>query len=342
MALNVNAIFNRPNGYTPKVYYYSNENYETKAIDIKILPMALPLLGVLVAFLFTSTIITSRNKTEKQSFKPAAAYIATAPTPTVTQPPVERHPNLKEIVDKEIANKKGSFGIIIKNLKTEESYSLNDHQVFESASLYKLWIMALAYKQIKDGKLSEEESVSQDAGALYHTYNISSDEGDIQGGIVQFTVHDALDKMITVSDNTAALLLSDRVGFSNVKEFLKNNHFDDSSFSQPPKTTPADIAKFLETLYKGQLASEEYTTKMLTLLKNQRLNGKLPKYLPEESVVAHKTGELDTFTHDAGIILSEKGDYIVVILTKSEYPPDAVETIAQVSKAVYQYFENSP
>lgn len=83
-----------------------------------------------------------------------------------------------------------------------------------------------------------------------------------------------------------------------------------------PTTTSFDIALFFEKLYKGELANEENTQKMLDLLKKQELNNKLSKYLPEEIDVAHKTGEIGWFSHDAGIVYTNYGDYSI----ESIYP----------------------
>ena len=55
--------------------------------------------------------------------------------------------------------------------------------------------------------------------------------------------------------------------------------------------------------------------------------------------VAHKTGEISTVAHDAGIVYLDGRDaYVVVILT--EWAPDVTgrqETIARISRAVYEY-----
>lgn len=79
---------------------------------------------------------------------------------------------------------------------------------------------------------------------------------------------------------------------------------------------------------------------MLTLLKNQKLNNKLPKHLPTKTVIAHKTGEIDLFTHDAGIVFSPHGDYIIVVMSETEFPPAADARIANISKSVFEYFGN--
>ena len=77
---------------------------------------------------------------------------------------------------------------------------------------------------------------------------------------------------------------------------------------------------------------------MTTLLKGQVLNEKIPKYLPPNTVFAHKTGELGQYSHDGGIVFANFGDYIIVVLSKSSSPKDANERIAEISKEVYKYF----
>lgn len=122
---------------------------------------------------------------------------------------------------------------------------------------------------------------------------------------------------------------------------LERNGLGESSVGTDgsiPITTASDIALFLEKLYNGQVINRQYSDEMLAILKNQKLNNKLPKYLPNTIQIAHKTGELGDFTHDGGIVYTPKGDYIIIILSKSDYPPGAEDRIAQVSKAVYTYF----
>jgi beta-lactamase class A len=89
----------------------------------------------------------------------------------------------------------------------------------------------------------------------------------------------------------------------------------------------------------GELANAEYTAKMIDLLKAQRLNNKLPRFLPEGTVIAHKTGELGLFSHDGGIVyLPDGNEYIIVVLSETLYPSAAEERIAELSKEVYSYF----
>lgn len=247
---------------------------------------------------------------------------------------------LQSVVEQSIADAKGTYAVAIKNLQTGESYYTNENMKFEAASLYKLWVMATAYQMLEKGSLSENEILHKDVTVLNKEFGISSDSAELQDGNVEMSVKDALYQMITISHNYAALLLADRVKLSNVSKFLADNDFYESSLGQPPLTTASDIELFFEKLKDGELAGPLYTKKMIDLLKEQKLNDKLPKYLPDSVDIAHKTGEIDYFSHDSGLVYGSKGDYIIVILSKTDYPPGAEERIASISKAVYDYFEN--
>lgn len=78
---------------------------------------------------------------------------------------------------------------------------------------------------------------------------------------------------------------------------------------------------------------------MIDILKKQTLNEKLPKYLPQGTLIAHKTGEIDYLSHDGGIVFSKKGDYVIVVMTEADSPSGVEERIAQISKNVFNYFD---
>lgn len=259
--------------------------------------------------------------------------------------------SLESVITNTLTDAKGTYAVVVKNLKTGESsfpkensptvYYQNKDTFFEGGSLYKLWVMATVFKQIQQGKLTEDQLLSNDIATLNTKFSIDPEQAEQTDGTISLTVHDALNQMITISHNYAALLLTEKVKLSSVAAYLKENGFNNSAVGtngEPPVSTASDIALFLEKLYKGELANEQYTQAMLDLLKKQQLNDGLPKYLPDGSIIAHKTGDIGWFKHDAGIIYTDKGDYIIVVMSKSDLPAGAQERIAQISKAVFEYF----
>ncbi len=243
-----------------------------------------------------------------------------------------------DVVKKALEGTKGTYAVSIIDLQSGREYHRLEHRKFEAGSLYKLWIMATAFDQIIKKTFSKETVLSQDVAILNEKFNIDPEVAEQTEGEISLSVSDALFQMITYSDNYAALLLSERVKLSNVKSFLVKNEFKESSVGEPPMTTSSDIATFFKKIYEGSLVNNTASKEMLELLRKQRLNNKLPIYLPKGVVIAHKTGEIGEFTHDAGIVYTEKGNYIIVILSESTNPAGAEERIADVSKAVYEYF----
>lgn len=246
---------------------------------------------------------------------------------------------LPEVVKKSLEGTRGTYAVAIKNLKTQETYFFNENREFQTASLYKLWVMAIAYRQIEAGKLDPDKILVRDIADLNSEFNIATDEAELTEGTLELDVKRAINQMITVSNNYAGLALVNEVGVNNIKKFLKDEDLLHSHDDDIPDTSAADIALFYEKLYLGQLAGKDSTAEMINILKSQQINDRLPKYLPENIDVAHKTGELDNFKHDAGIVFSPKGDYILVILSESDDSQAAAEREAQLSKAIYEYFE---
>jgi len=307
---------------------------------------------LIIIYLLTRNLITKPESKdisrERENEKSISENIFSYPTlpPTSPTPVNTALPSLllKQAVQSALEGTRGSYGIVVKNLKTGENYSLNEHTNYSSASLYKLWVMAEAYRQIRDGLLKETEILSNSYETLNSKFDIDPETAEFKEGTITLSVKDALDKMITISDNYAALLLSLRVKLINVTFFLQTNGFSESAIGtngKPPTTTAYDTALFFEKLYNEQLISNEYSNKMLETLKAQKLNDKIPKNLPVNTLVAHKTGELDEYTHDAGIVYAEDNEYIIIVLSKSDNPDLADNRISNVSESVYNYFLNN-
>ncbi len=248
-------------------------------------------------------------------------------------------------VDQRIANSvaksEGIYSIIVVDLKNNQTYSLNPDQIYNSASLYKLWVMATTYQAIADGKIKRTDVISDSVENLNKSFNIASSEAELESGTIRMTVNEALEKSITVSDNYSALLLTKKLGLSAINFFLKSHQLIHSKTSLPPVTSASDIALFYLKLYNHQLVNYDSSNEMIQLLKRQAINDRIPKYLPSTLPIAHKTGELDTMKHDAGIIFTPKGDYILVMLSDTDDPKIAAEKMAQLSKQIYLDFTSS-
>jgi len=100
-------------------------------------------------------------------------------------------------------------------------------------------------------------------------------------------------------------------------------------------TTAADIADLYLMLVNGLIISETASQEMLALLEHQQINDRIPAYLPTDTIVAHKTGNLDGLVHDAGVIYAPAGPIIVVVLTEDLDEAQATDLIATIARRAY-------
>lgn len=294
----------------------------------------------IISFIFILLFISFKGKKDEGIVSPIGKN--TVPEQKTVKEKIleifENRSKLETQLKEMLKAKDGTYAVYSKNLKSGELVQINTNLRFGSGSLYKLWVMSEAYRQIKEGILNKDDAIAIKRGELYDEFDLDvADENRDED--LSTTVDNAIEQMIIISDNDSALLLSHRLGINNITDFLKNNGFNSSTMENPPETTAHDIGLFYEKLYEGEIVDKSASEEMLALLKRQRLNDRIPKYLPEDTVVAHKTGELDTFKHDAGIIFG-KDPYILVVLTDTEDPQAAAENTATLSKAIYGHFEN--
>lgn len=265
------------------------------------------------------------------------------------RPPELRKDNwqlLKKKIEEEILKFKGEVGIVIKDLDTGKEIAFNKEKPFPSASLAKIPIMASCFLAIEEGKLKLNQEIKvrqQDkllGGILRHVY---------PGTVL--TVERLIGLMIYESDNTATNILTELLGIDYLNNCFKEFGLKHTSLSRKIAdynlrqmgfenyTTPEEIAYLLEKIYNRSLVNKEISERCLNLMKLQRINDRIPKYLPAEVMVAHKTGLEQGICHDAGIIFTKKKDIILCVLTSHKEPNSnlAKEFIARIAFYTYSY-----
>nr|WP_312576546.1 serine hydrolase [Sedimentibacter sp.] len=249
-----------------------------------------------------------------------------------------------------IETQKGNVAVVVKNLKTNEEIKINENFVFPSASTIKLLIMTELFKRIDEGKLKLEDTIE-----------LTEDMKTGGDGILKelkyghkFTLEEIMTLMIIVSDNMATNILISLLGMNNINAAIQNiglkgtmlqRKMMDSQAAKEGREnfiTANDLSCVLELIYKGKNINKQYSDIMLNVLKRQQVRGRLDLYLPEEVVIAHKTGDLDNLEHDAGIVYLPKQEYIICVLTnQTDTNKDGREIIGKISKMVYdEYMEN--
>lgn len=211
----------------------------------------------------------------------------------------------------------GRIGCYYKNMVTGETFGYHEDEPMMAASVIKLFVMTEAFAQIEEGTLSADRLITMkrrdcvpSCGALTYLHD----------GI-QVTVMDLITLMIILSDNTATNVLIDLLGADAVnrrirvlgfeKTILQRKMYETEKSARGIQNyiTAGETGRLLEQMYRGTLISRKASAQMIAILKNQQLNHKIPYYIePMEAApeIAHKTGEDDGITHDAGIVFAKE------------------------------------
>ena len=159
--------------------------------------------------------------------------------------------------------------------------------------------------------------------------------------------------MITTSSNLATNLLVEVVGVEAIRRTLhrlrvdegvefRRGVEDEAAFEAGinNRVTADGLLKVLRVMEDGQAFSPEASRAMLDILHEQEFRSGIPAGLPDDAQVAHKTGEISTAAHDAGVVyLPGRAPYALVVLTAWDAARTAGRsaTIADVSRAVHEF-----
>jgi beta-lactamase class A len=155
--------------------------------------------------------------------------------------------------------------------------------------------------------------------------------------------------MIATSSNLATNLLLDLVGLDTVQHALdelglsgidiRRGVEDERAFDQGinNRVTADGLVGLLRVIAEGRAYSPELSNEMLDVLHAQEFRNGIPALLPPAVRVAHKTGDISTVAHDAGVVYPpDREPYVIAVLT--EWSPDSSgrsATIAAASHAIY-------
>ena len=240
----------------------------------------------------------------------------------------------------------GKIGFYYKNLVTGEVITYKEDESFLAASVIKLYIMAEAVRQCKAGILTKDDMVVIDkskcvpsCGALTYMHD----------GL-EVTIQDLYTLMIILSDNSATNFLIDILGeeaindgiraLGHEKTQLNRKMYDaeKSAIGIQNYVCPLELGMFLERLYNGEVFDADSSEHMLSVMKDQRLNGKIPFHihtLPEHGRIAHKTGEDTGITHDVGIVYA-KQPFVLVFLGNETDVARYEREMADISLMLYE------
>ena len=189
----------------------------------------------------------------------------------------------------------GVFGVSFQELDGAGRSAQHDGtKQFTTASTYKLFVAYGTLRNIDAGKWKWSDKNISDGR------NLSS----------------CFDDMIVKSDNACGEALLKKLGLTQLTNDIHALGLTSSGFTtgDTPVTTPNDLALYLTKLQQGSLPIKSASRdRLLSAMKRQVYRQGIPA--GASGAVADKVGFLWKLLHDAAIVYSPKGTYVLVVMT---------------------------
>lgn len=249
---------------------------------------------------------------------------------------------LREIV----ASARGAMGLVVVDLVSGERLAINENLTFPQGSAIKIPILMEVYKQAHEGRFRLTDRRRVQKTSLVGGSGILKEFGD---GMSELSIYDLCVLMIVLSDNTATNMLIDLVGMENVNRTmaslglvrtrLQRRMIDAAASARGAEnlSTPAEAARLMEILYRGEFISREVCEAILAILKKPKRTA-LSSGLPSDVVLASKPGGIPGVSTEWAIVYLKERPYVLVVMENYGIGEEASTAFRDISRTVYDYF----
>ena len=236
----------------------------------------------------------------------------------------------------------GNVGIMVEDLATGLTSSVNANAQMPAASTIKIPVMVEVFKRLAHGDFDLNRKVTLQQSDRDWGWG---DLADAPLG-ARYTVSKLLALMITESDNTATNMLIRLVGRRAINNEMAELGLTQTSLhdyirSEGPihyalRSSANDMVKLMTAMARFQLIDEWSSREMISILTGQHHNGLIPAPLPRGTTIAHKTGELHDTLNDVGIVYLNSEPYAIAVMATNLSTLDAGYRFIQgVSRIAY-------
>jgi beta-lactamase class A len=250
----------------------------------------------------------------------------------------------------------GDIGIYVKNLKNGKTVAINADTVFPTASIVKTSILIGVMDKIMKNELYYDSAFTYKDSLLYEGEDIlgsfKNNERILLKKIIML--------MLTTSDNTASLWLQSLAGKgTRINEILDSLGFKYTRVnSRTPgrennrniygwgQTTPAEMGKLFEMIYRSQVLSPSMCERMMRCLgRNYWDENEAISQIPPNIEVFSKNGCVDASRSEVLLVNAPHNPYVFCIFTKNNkdtswtHSNEAWTLARKISKFLWNYFE---
>jgi beta-lactamase class A len=240
-----------------------------------------------------------------------------------------------------------STGMFFVDLDTGNYLDMGGDRVFPAASTIKLPILIAFFQDLDAGKINLNDTL------VMRRDLVTGGSGDLQDRPVgtKLSALETVNKMITISDNTATNMVIDYLGgidYLNqrfrswgLKDTVIRNWLADLQGTNT--TSSQDLVQLLAMVVNNNLLSASSREQVLDILRHTTVRSLLPAGLGPGADIANKTGDIGFLIGDAGLITMPSGKrYLAGIFVERPYDdPRGRDFIQQVSRLVYSYLNQT-
>src|SRR5205814_2340722 len=262
---------------------------------------------------------------------------------------------LETRVEEIAARLDGVMGVAILDLTDGRILLRTADRVFPTASSIKIAILLELYRQDQEARAGAKGKAKLNELYTFDPKDLVEDSQIMAGltaGMTRVTNRDLAQFVVAVSDNAATNVLIDRVGMQNVnatlrnlgltKTMLRRKMIDIAAARRGDEnvSTPQEMARLLEMIYKGKALNKELTDQLIKQLKTLKKDSYLSYELPTGVDIADKPGSLEGVRNDSGIIFAQNRPFAISVMTAYDRDEKAAErAISEVALEAYRYFE---
>jgi beta-lactamase class A len=274
---------------------------------------------------------------------------------TIASAEVSLHRNILAIREKHGLR---DLGISFYDYETTIQWAYNADHFFHAASTMKLAVLVGVFRQIARGELTLDDPihVRNRFTSIVNREPFMLDLGrdadpDVYGYLGKTrTVEQLAYQMITTSSNLATNLLVEIIGIETIERALDELGIDGMKVIRGVEDQLAfeaglnnevsanGLLKLLRVIADRRAWNADVSDKMMEIMLDQQYKSGIPAGLPKAARVAHKTGNISTVHHDAGIVyLEERKPYVLVILTEFDAESGRTTAVAEVSRDIFAH-----
>ncbi|OGM19867.1 hypothetical protein A2686_01205 [Candidatus Woesebacteria bacterium RIFCSPHIGHO2_01_FULL_38_10] len=243
------------------------------------------------------------------------------------------------------------YGIYFEYLPTGVYIGVNERETFYRASLIKVPIVMKAYKLKEEGKIRKDEILPITRDDIDRGYGSLGNEGRSE---IAFT--EAIKLILTKSDNTAFKVVNRRVnkeieeqGDEVEKAIIDVFDYLDIPRDESGETealTARNYSSIMKSLFFSAYLNYENSNEILSILGESEFTDWMPEPIPDDIIVAHKTGIFDieesiySVHSDCGIVYYPNRPYLQCIMVNSADPKTSLKIIREISKMIYDYMDS--